>query len=47
MSALAERTGQAAPQVASALYGPPPADDAGLVALAAYLDMLERQVRDS
>ncbi|GAA3428411.1 DUF4350 domain-containing protein [Streptosporangium nondiastaticum] len=47
VSALAERTGQAAPQVASALYGPPPADDAGLVALAAYLDMLERQVRDS
>ncbi|MFF0307571.1 DUF4350 domain-containing protein [Streptosporangium sp. NPDC004379] len=47
VSALAGRTGQPAPQVASALYGPPPADDAGLVALAAYLDMLERQVRDS
>ncbi|RBQ16530.1 DUF4350 domain-containing protein [Spongiactinospora rosea] len=46
-AALAGRTGQDAHQVRSALYGPPPADDAGLVALAAYLDTLERQVRDT
>ncbi|MDF5751378.1 DUF4350 domain-containing protein (plasmid) [Spongiactinospora sp. TRM90649] len=46
-TAIATRTGQDAHQVRSALYGPPPADDAGLVALATYLDTLERQVRDS
>ncbi|GHH68490.1 membrane protein [Streptosporangium violaceochromogenes] len=45
--AIAERTGQAGTHVGAALYGPPPPDDAGLVALAAYLDMLERQVRES
>ncbi|MEV7005724.1 DUF4350 domain-containing protein [Streptosporangium sp. NPDC051022] len=47
VGAIAERTGQAAMHVGSALYGPPPADEAGLIALAAYLDMLERQVRES
>ncbi|GAA3122425.1 DUF4350 domain-containing protein [Streptosporangium carneum] len=47
IGAIAERTGQAGAHVGSALYGPPPADEAGLIALAAYLDMLERQVRES
>ncbi|MEV8636298.1 DUF4350 domain-containing protein [Streptosporangium sp. NPDC051023] len=47
ISAIAERTGQAGDHVGSALYGPPPADEAGLIAMAAYLDMLERQVRES
>ncbi|MCG5218445.1 DUF4350 domain-containing protein [Streptosporangium soli] len=47
ITAIAVRTGQDAGQVGTALYGGPPADDAGLVALAAYLDTLERQVRDS
>lgn len=47
VGAIAERTGQAAAYVGAALYGPPPADEAGLIALAAYLDMLERQVRES
>ncbi len=47
VGAIAERTGQAGAQVGFALYGPPPADEAGLIALAAYLDMLERQVRES
>ncbi|MFJ2032380.1 DUF4350 domain-containing protein [Streptosporangium sp. NPDC087985] len=46
VDAIAGRTGQAAFHVAAALYGPPPADEAGLVALATYLDMLERQVRE-
>ncbi|MEV4242301.1 DUF4350 domain-containing protein [Streptosporangium canum] len=47
VEAIAERTGQARHHVGAALYGPPPADEAGLVALAAYLDMLERQVKES
>ncbi|GLW05334.1 membrane protein [Microtetraspora sp. NBRC 13810] len=47
ISAVAARTGQDAHGVAALLYGPPPADDPGLVALAAYLDTLERQVKDS
>ncbi|WP_406318478.1 DUF4350 domain-containing protein [Streptosporangium sp. NBC_01639] len=47
VDAIAERTGQAGFHVGAALYGPPPADEAGLVALAAYLDMLERQVKES
>ncbi|GAA4222047.1 hypothetical protein FHR32_004207 [Streptosporangium album] len=47
VDAIAERTGQAGFHVGAALYGPPPADEAGLIALAAYLDMLERQVRES
>ncbi|MFF5209355.1 DUF4350 domain-containing protein [Streptosporangium sp. NPDC000396] len=47
VNAIAERTGQAGAHVGAALYGPPPADEAGLVALAAYLDMLERQVKES
>ncbi|WP_188191253.1 DUF4350 domain-containing protein [Nonomuraea sp. SYSU D8015] len=46
VAALAARTGQDAPQVGAALYGPPPADDAGLVALAGYLDFIERQVSE-
>lgn len=47
VAATAVRTGQDAVQVRSALYGAPPADDTGLVALAGHLDTLERQVRDS
>ncbi|GAA4969652.1 hypothetical protein HD597_008807 [Nonomuraea thailandensis] len=46
VSAIAARTGHDAQQVAAALYGPPPADDAGLVGLAAYLDFMERQISE-
>lgn len=44
VSAIAVRTGHAADQIGEALYGGPPADDAGLLALAGYLDFLERTV---
>lgn len=44
VAAIAVRTGQDAGQVWAALYGPPPVDDAGLVALAGYLRYLEGQV---
>lgn len=44
--ALADRTGQDPQQVGAALYGPPPADDAGLVGLAGYLDFMERQISE-
>ncbi|GAA4205978.1 DUF4350 domain-containing protein [Streptosporangium oxazolinicum] len=47
VNAIAERTGQAAPHVGAALYGPPPVDEAGLVALAEYMDIVERQVGKS
>ncbi|MFI6900180.1 DUF4350 domain-containing protein [Nonomuraea sp. NPDC050394] len=46
VAAVAVRTGQDARQVGGALYGPPPADDAGLVALARYLEFIERIVRE-
>ncbi|MFG1703561.1 DUF4350 domain-containing protein [Nonomuraea sp. M3C6] len=46
VAALAARTGQDPHQVGAALYGPPPADDAGLVGLAGYLDFIERQVSE-
>ncbi|AQZ66586.1 FIG00512629: secreted protein [[Actinomadura] parvosata subsp. kistnae] len=46
VAALAARTGQDAQQVGAALYGPPPADDAGLVGLAGYLDFMERQISE-
>ncbi|WP_308249693.1 DUF4350 domain-containing protein [Sphaerisporangium fuscum] len=46
VAATALRTGQDAVWVRSVLYGPIPADDAGLVALAGHLDTLERQVRE-
>ncbi|MEV0628130.1 DUF4350 domain-containing protein [Nonomuraea wenchangensis] len=46
VAALAARTGQDPHRVGAALYGPPPADDAALVALAAYLDLMERQVSE-
>ncbi|MFI7134547.1 DUF4350 domain-containing protein [Nonomuraea sp. NPDC050153] len=46
VAALAARTGQDPQQVGAALYGPPPADDAGLVGLAGYLDFIERQVSE-
>lgn len=45
-AALAARTGNGPQQVGAALYGPPPVDDAGLVALAGYLDVIERQVSE-
>lgn len=44
VSAIAVRTGHEAHQIGDALYGGPPVDDAGLVALAGYLDFLERTV---
>lgn len=47
VAAVAAHTGQDPALIGSALYGPPPADDAGLVRLAGFLDELERQVRDS
>ncbi|GAA1008648.1 putative membrane protein [Acrocarpospora pleiomorpha] len=47
VSAIAVRIGQDAGQIRSVLYGPAPADDAQLVALARQLDVIERQVRDS
>ncbi|MBE1565757.1 DUF4350 domain-containing protein [Nonomuraea africana] len=46
VAALAARTGLEPGHLGAALYGPPPADDAGLVALAGYLDEIERQVRE-
>ncbi|MEU0566291.1 DUF4350 domain-containing protein [Nonomuraea sp. NPDC005983] len=46
VAALAARTGQDPQQVGAALYGPPPVDDAGLVALAGYLDAIERTVSE-
>ncbi|MEV7965213.1 DUF4350 domain-containing protein [Sphaerisporangium sp. NPDC088356] len=46
IAATALRTGQDAGWVRSVMYGPIPADDAGLVALAGHLDTLERQVRE-
>ncbi|WP_157250465.1 DUF4350 domain-containing protein [Nonomuraea typhae] len=46
VAALAVRTGQDAQHVGAALYGPPPADDAGLVTLARYLEHIERIVRE-
>ncbi|WP_214320978.1 DUF4350 domain-containing protein [Nonomuraea sediminis] len=46
VAAIAVRTGRDAQEVGAALYGPPPADDAGLVALAGYLDFIERMVSE-
>ncbi|GAA3117381.1 DUF4350 domain-containing protein [Planomonospora alba] len=46
VAAVALRTGQNAQEAGAVLYGAPPADDAGLMALARHLDTLERQVRD-
>jgi hypothetical protein len=45
ISAVSSRSGSDAPTVAAMLYGPAPADDAALVALAGDLDTLERKVR--
>ncbi|GAB3886756.1 DUF4350 domain-containing protein [Microbispora bryophytorum] len=45
--AAAGRTGRDPAPVLALLCGPPPGDDTALVALAAHLDTLERQVRDS
>lgn len=46
-AAAAARTGQDPGRVRALLYGPAPESDAALVALAAHLDTLERQVKDS
>ncbi|GAA0927782.1 DUF4350 domain-containing protein [Nonomuraea longicatena] len=46
VAALAARTGRNPHELGSALYGPPPADDAALVALAGYLDSIERNVSE-
>ncbi|GAA3830388.1 DUF4350 domain-containing protein [Sphaerisporangium flaviroseum] len=46
IAATALRTGHDAVWVRSVMYGPIPATDAGLVALAGHLDTLERQVRE-
>ncbi|MGW2152345.1 DUF4350 domain-containing protein [Nonomuraea sp. NPDC001699] len=46
VAALAARIADDPRVVGAALYGPPPADDAGLVALAGYLDSIERQVSE-
>lgn len=45
--AAAARTGRDPEPVLTLLCGPPPENDTALVALAAHLDTLERQVRDS
>ncbi|GAB3156465.1 DUF4350 domain-containing protein [Microbispora hainanensis] len=45
--AAAARTGRDPEPVLTLLCGPPPGDDTALVTLAAHLDSLERQVRDS
>ncbi|WP_030509350.1 DUF4350 domain-containing protein [Microbispora rosea] len=45
--AAAARTGHAPEPLLALLCGPSPGDDTALVALAAHLDTLERQVRDS
>ncbi|MEV1011206.1 DUF4350 domain-containing protein [Streptomyces sp. NPDC049881] len=42
--AVASRTGDPAPAVHHLLFGPPPADDPGLIRLADELDALERRV---
>lgn len=44
--ALAAHTGYDQGEIATALYGPPPLDGAGLLRLAGFLDALERQVRN-
>ncbi|NUO99886.1 MAG: DUF4350 domain-containing protein [Nonomuraea sp.] len=46
VAALAGRVREDPQMVGAALYGPPPTDDAGLVALAGYLDSIERQVSE-
>ncbi|GGT03136.1 DUF4350 domain-containing protein [Nonomuraea spiralis] len=46
VAALAARIADDPQGIGAALYGPPPADDAGLVALAGYLDSIERQVSE-
>jgi hypothetical protein len=47
VAGIAAHTGEAPAMIGTALYGPPPVDDAELVRLAGYLDELERQVRNS
>ncbi|WP_067453677.1 DUF4350 domain-containing protein [Actinomadura macra] len=47
VTAVALRTTHEEAYVGAALYGPEPADDAGLIALSGVLDDLERQVRQS
>ena len=45
VAAVSARTGREATAVIDLLYGPPPADDAALVRLAADLDQLDTEVR--
>lgn len=47
IDAVARATGTPADEVARLLYGPPPADDAGLALLADELDILESEVHRS
>ncbi|WP_242614138.1 DUF4350 domain-containing protein [Actinomadura roseirufa] len=47
VAAVTLRTDDEEAAVGAALYGPEPADDAGLIALTDVLDALERQVRES
>ncbi|TDD13331.1 DUF4350 domain-containing protein, partial [Nonomuraea diastatica] len=46
VAALAARTVEDPHHLGAALYGPPPADDARLVELAGYLDLIERQLSE-
>ena len=47
LQALTERTGRGAAELGLLLYGPPPADDAALVALADALSRLDQEVAGS
>lgn len=47
VEAVSARTGRPAAETGGVLYGPPPADDAGLVRLAGQLDTVEREVERS
>lgn len=44
VDAVVRATGRPAEQIAHLLYGPPPADDAALLALALHLDQIESEV---
>ncbi|MFG1942050.1 DUF4350 domain-containing protein [Nonomuraea sp. NPDC048826] len=46
VAAITARTGEDSRQVEAALYGPPPVNDEGLVALAGYVDHIERKVSE-
>ena len=46
VAAIAARTGEDPQRLGAALYGPPPEDDEGMVALAGYVDQIERKVSE-